>query len=158
MNPLKIRKATPQDVPIILQFINDLAVFEKLENEVIATEELLLANLFGDKNVANALIGEFEDKPVGMALYFYSFSTFLARPGIYLEDLFIQPEFRSRGFGEQMIRHLIKIAADENCGRVEWAVLNWNERAIKFYKSLGAEMMDEWTTCRVDENGWANLL
>lgn len=158
MNGFKIRKAVPNDVPTILHFIHALAVFEKLEHEVVATEALLTENLFGENHVAHALIGELEGKPVGMALYFYNFSTFLAKPGIYLEDLFINPEFRSRGFGEAMLRQLIKIAAEEECGRVEWAVLDWNERAIKFYKSLGAELKNEWTTCRIDEQGIARFV
>ncbi|MCA9734422.1 MAG: GNAT family N-acetyltransferase [Deferribacteres bacterium] len=158
MNKFEIRKAVPDDVQVILQLINELAVFEKLEHEVVATQELLQRNLFGESHVAHALIGELDGKPVGMALYFYNFSTFLARPGIYLEDLIIRSEFRSRGFGEAMIRHLVKIASEEKCGRVEWAVLNWNARAIKFYQSLGAELKEEWTTCRIDEEGMRNLL
>lgn len=147
-----IRQANPKDVPQILQFIRDLAVFEKLENEVVATESLLSDYLFGEKKVASVIIGELAGQAVGMALYFYSFSTFLARPGVYLEDLYIKPEFRSRGFGAAMIRQLVRIAVAENCGRLEWSVLNWNERAIKFYRSLGAELLDGWTTCRLSGN------
>ncbi len=158
MDTFEIRKAVPSDVPVILQFIKELAAFEKLQHEVVTTEALLSTYLFGEKKVASALVGELSGEAVGMALYFYSFSTFLARPGLYLEDLFIRPEFRSRGFGEMMIRELVKIAVEENCGRIEWAVLNWNERAIQFYKSLGAGMMKDWTTCRLTEKNWGDLL
>jgi GNAT superfamily N-acetyltransferase len=146
---LKIRTATESDVPLILQFIRELAVYEKLEQEVVATEDLLRATLFGQPRVAEVLIGEADDKPAGFALFFHNFSTFLGRPGIYLEDLFVKPEFRGRGYGRELLSRLAEIARERNCGRLEWAVLDWNTPAIEFYKKLGAVMMDQWRVFRV---------
>ena len=144
-----IRPATERDVPLILRFIKGLAAYEKLTHEVTATEELLHQTLFGDRRVAEVVIGECEGEPVGFALFFHNFSTFLGRPGIYLEDLFVKPEMRGRGFGRVLLTYLAKLAKERNCGRVEWAVLDWNEPAIRFYKSLGAASMDEWTVYRL---------
>ena len=149
MTDFKIRTTTIEDTALILRFIKELAVYEKLEKECIATEALLAENLFGKKKVAEAVIGEYKGEPVGMALFFYNFSTFLAKPGIYLEDIIVSEKHRGKGFGSELIRYLFKRAANEGCGRVEWAVLDWNEPAINFYKNLGAELMDEWTICRL---------
>ncbi len=147
--PLKIRTATEPDVPLILQFIRDLAVYEKLEHEVVATEDVLRATLFGQPRVAEVLLGEVEGNPAVFALFFHNFSTFLGRPGIYLEDLFVKPEFRGRGYGRALLSRLAEIARERSCGRLEWAVLNWNTPAIEFYQKLGAAPMNEWTVFRV---------
>lgn len=144
-----IRKAEPNDTALILDFIKQLAIYEKMLNDVVADESSLLEYLFCKKPFAHVVIGEFEDLPVSFALFFTNFSTFLGRPGIFLEDLFVKPEYRGRGFGKSMLAFLAKLAVDNNFGRVEWSVLNWNESAINFYKSLGAVSMNEWTTFRV---------
>lgn len=144
-----IRKAEMEDVPVVLEFIKGLAEYEKLSNEVVATEENLKQYLFGEDRVAEVVLGYFHDIPVGFALYFYSFSTFLGKPGIYLEDLFVMDEYRGRGFGKAFLIYLAKLASDKGFGRLEWAVLDWNEPAIDFYKSIGARMMDEWIINRV---------
>jgi len=144
-----IRFAKEEDVPLILRFIKGLAEYEKLTHEVKATEDELRETLFGARRVAEVLIGEFQGEPVGFALFFHNYSTFLARPGIYLEDLFVTPEMRGRGFGKVLLAYLAQIANERNCGRVEWAVLDWNEPAIRFYKKLGAAAMDEWTVFRL---------
>lgn len=144
-----LRFAAPRDVPLILELIQGLAEYEKLAHECIATEDLLREHLFGERSYAEVLIGEFEGKAVGFALFFHTFSTFLARPGIYLEDLFIRPEWRGRGFGRALLEELAALALQRGCGRLEWAVLDWNEPAIRFYRRLGAEPLDEWTTFRV---------
>ena len=145
----EIREATESDVPQILQFIRDLAEYEKLAHMVVATEEQLRSTLFGAVRLAEVLIASEDDAPAGFAIFFHNYSTFLAQPGIYLEDLFVKPEFRGRGYGKALLVRLAQIARDRNCGRVEWAVLNWNEPAIAFYKSLGARPMDEWTVFRL---------
>jgi GNAT superfamily N-acetyltransferase len=144
-----IRPATPHDVPAILGFIHELAAYEELLHEVEATSEQLQQHLFGPQPKAHALMAELNGSRVGYALYFYNFSTFLGRPGIHLEDLYVQPAFRGQGLGKGMLIHLAKVAIAEGCGRLEWNVLNWNEPSIKFYKKLGAESMDDWTTMRV---------
>jgi GNAT superfamily N-acetyltransferase len=149
---LKIRFATENDVPTILQLIRDLAEFEKLSHEVVATEELLHKNLFGERKCAEALIALVDDQPAGFALFFHNFSTFLGRPGIYLEDLFVKPEFRSHGIGAGLLKHLAELAMERKCGRLEWSVLNWNRRAIEFYESLGAKPVDGWTVYRMTFN------
>jgi GNAT superfamily N-acetyltransferase len=149
MSGLKIKMAQISDVPLILQFIRELAEYEKLLHEVVATEEILRETLFGEKPVAEVVIGYAEGLPAGFALFFHNFSTFLGRPGIYLEDLYVKPEFRGRGFGQQLLSYLAKLAKERNCGRLEWWVLDWNEPSIKFYKNLGAVPMDEWTVFRV---------
>lgn len=147
--PLNIRVATESDVPLILELIKALAGYERLAHEVVATEEILRNTLFGQPRVAEVLIGEEDGKPAGFALFFHNFSTFLGRPGIYLEDLFVKPEFRGRGYGKALLSHLAEIARERNCGRLEWAVLNWNTPAIQFYESLGAAPQNQWTVYRV---------
>jgi len=144
-----IRAATEGDVPLILQFIRDLAEYERLSDKVIATEERLRASLFGSPRFAEVIIAEEDAVPVGFALFFHNYSTFLAQPGIYLEDLFVKPEARGRGYGKALLMHLAQLARERGCGRVEWAVLNWNQPSIDFYKALGAVPMDEWTVFRL---------
>lgn len=146
-----IRKATQEDIPLILQFILDLAEYEHLRNEVVADEETLKTWIF-DKRGAEVLIGEEDGQPVGFALYFHNFSTFLGRCGIYLEDLFVKPDFRGRGYGLALLKRLAAIAVEEGCGRLEWWCLDWNKPSIDFYLSLPAEAMDEWTVYRVAGN------
>jgi GNAT superfamily N-acetyltransferase len=152
-----IRFATAQDVPLILQFIKGLAEYEKLTPEVTATEESLRETLFGSRQVAEVIIGEFRGEPVGFALFFHNYSTFLGRPGIYLEDLFVRPEMRGRGFGRVLLTYLAKLAHERKCGRVEWSVLDWNGPSIRFYKKLGAAAMDEWTMYRLTGDALTNL-
>lgn len=144
-----IRTATRDDIPLILQFIHELAAYEKLSHEVVATEALLTETLFGEKAHAEVILGYLDEKPVAFALFFHNFSTFLGRPGVYLEDLFVKPDARGHGIGKKMLGHLARLAKDRNCGRLEWWVLDWNEPAIGFYKKLGAKPMDEWTVFRV---------
>ena len=145
----EIRAATPKDVAVILAFIQKLAAYERLSHEAVATEELLRETLFGPRRNAEVAIGFFENEPVGFVLYFHNFSTFLGRPGIYIEDLFVDEEFRRRGFGGALLRHVAQLAVTRNCGRLEWSVLDWNEPAIRFYRKLGAVPMSEWTVFRV---------
>jgi GNAT superfamily N-acetyltransferase len=144
-----IRFAAAEDVPLILRFIKGLAEYERLTHEVTATEEMLRETLFGTHRVAEVLIGSYQGEPVGFALFFHNFSTFLGRPGIYLEDLFVIPARRGRGFGRALLTYLAKLAKERNCGRVEWAVLDWNEPSIQFYRKLGAVPMDDWTVFRL---------
>lgn len=144
----KIRFAEEKDIKIIFSFIKELAEYEKLLHEVVATEEILKKNLFENK-YAEVIIGEYEEKPIGFALFFHNFSTFLGKPGIYLEDLYITPSMREKGFGKAMLSELAQIAKDRDCGRLEWWCLNWNKSSIEFYKNLGAIPMDEWTVYRV---------
>ena len=151
-----IRFAEDEDVTLILKFIKNLAEYEKLSHEVMATEEILRESLF-NKNMAEVIIGEHNDKPIGFALFFHSFSTFLGRPGIYLEDLFIVEEMRGKGFGKVMLSFLAKLAIDRNCGRLEWWCLNWNNASIQFYRSIEAIPMDEWTTFRLAGKELYNL-
>lgn len=152
----QIRKATENDTPIIFDLIKKLAVYEKLENEMITSVEELRENIF-IKNLAKVLIAEENENPVGFALYFHNFSTFVGKPGIYLEDLFVEPEHRGKGYGKALLIELAKIAEAENCGRMEWSVLDWNTPSIEFYKSLGAKPMEEWTVFRLNENAIAHL-
>ena len=151
-----IRKAEAKDIATIFDLIKKLAVYEKLENDVITSEKELCENIF-NKNFAKVLIAEEDEKPVGFALYFYNFSTFVGKPGIYLEDLFVEPEYRGKGYGKSLLIELAKIAEAENCGRMEWSVLDWNTPSIEFYKSLGAKPMDEWTVFRLDKKGISDL-
>src|ERR1700745_2703233 len=152
-----IRAARVEDVPIILQLIRDLATYERAPDEVTATEEQLVDVLFGERPAAEVLLA-FEGKsPVGFAVFFYNFSTWLGRPGLYLEDLFVKPEKRGEGYGRALLVESAKIACDRRCGRMEWAVLDWNEPAIKFYRVLGATPMDEWTVFRLTRDGIAWL-
>jgi len=146
---LTVRQATIDDVPLILSFIRGLADYEKLLDAVKATEDMLRDTLFGDKPAAEVLIAEDHDKPVGFALFFENYSTFLAQRGIYLEDLFVIPEARSRGVGRFLLQRLAALALERGCGRLEWAVLDWNAPAIGFYKRMGAVPMDDWTVNRL---------
>ena len=146
---LQIRKATEADVPLIAWFIRQLADYERMLDETVMTEEILRESLFGSRASAEVVLGYYQDKPVGFAVFFHNFSTFLGRPGLYLEDLFVIPEMRGKGFGRALLVHLAKIARERNCGRFEWTVLDWNESAIQFYKNLGAIPMNEWMIFRV---------
>ncbi len=154
---MKIRAATREDVPIILQLIRDLAEYERAPGEVTATEEQLADVLFGERRAAEVLLAFENDAPVGFAVFFQNFSTWLGQPGLYLEDLFVKPEARGKGYGRSLLVHLAKIARDRGCGRMEWAVLDWNEPAIQFYRALGATPMDEWTVFRLKRQGIAKL-
>jgi GNAT superfamily N-acetyltransferase len=145
----QIRSATPTDVPLILSFIRDLAVYEKLAHEVVATEEALRRTLFGTPPAAHVVIAEVDGRPAGFALYFFNYSTFLAKTGLYLEDLFVKPEFRGHGTGKALLLHLAKIANSGGCGRMEWSVLDWNEPAKGFYRKLGAVPLDDWRVMRL---------
>ena len=146
---LNIRTAVESDVPLILSFIKDLAEYERMADKVVATEDRLRRTLFGQPRFAEVLIGEEEGEPVGFALFFHNYSTFLAKPGLYLEDLFVKPEARGRGHGRALLARLARIARERDCGRLEWWVLDWNADAIGFYKKLGALPMDEWTVFRI---------
>lgn len=148
---LKIRPAVSSDSSTLLGFIRELAEFEKLLHEVKADEEGLRKTLFAESNGAEAVIAEVDGKPAGYALFFKSYSTFLAKPGIYLEDLYVSPKFRSHGIGESVFKYLANLCLERNYGRLEWSVLDWNERAIKFYRQLGAVAMNDWTVQRMDE-------
>lgn len=150
MKKLSIRKAVEADCALILKFIVQLAEYEKLAHEVVATEEQLYQTLFADKAYAHVVIAEYNNEPVGFALYFFNYSTFLAKPGLYLEDLYVIPEARGKKIGKALLIHLAQIALENNCGRFEWWVLDWNQSAIDFYRSIGAIGMDEWTVQRVD--------
>jgi GNAT superfamily N-acetyltransferase len=156
-NELMIRTARVEDVPVILQLIRDLATYERAPKEVTATEGQLVDVLFGERPAAEVLLAFEGQSPVGFAVYFYNFSTWLGRPGLYLEDLFVKPEKRGKGYGRALLIELAKIARERECGRMEWAVLNWNEPAIKFYRALGAKPMDEWTVFRLTRDGIAKL-
>lgn len=146
---LQIRQATEADIPVVVWFIRQLAEYERLLHEAVMTEEALRESLFSERAYAEVLLGYHEDRPVAFAVFFHNFSTFLGRPGLYLEDLFVIPEMRGKGFGRAMLVHLAKIARDRKCGRFEWSVLDWNRSAIEFYKKLGAVPMNEWTVFRV---------
>jgi GNAT superfamily N-acetyltransferase len=146
---IRIEPATPADVPMILTLIRELAQFERLLDEVTATEAQLREHLFGARPYAEVVMARLGDEVAGFALYFHNYSTFLAKPGIYLEDLYVRQQFRGRGCGAALLRHLARIALERDCGRLEWSVLDWNKRAIDFYKSLGAVPMNEWTIYRV---------
>jgi len=153
----EIRAARVEDVSIILELVRDLATYERAPDEVVATEEQLADVLFGERPVAEVLLAFEQESPVGFAVYFYNFSTWLGRPGLYLEDLFVKPEKRGKGYGRALLVDLAKIARDRGCGRMKWAVLNWNEPAIKFYRALGAKPMDEWTVFRLNRQEIAGL-
>ncbi len=153
----QIRPATEEDVPLILRFIKELAEYEHLSHEVSATEEALRESLFGERRGAEALMAYLGDKPAGFALFFHNFSTFLGKPGIYLEDLYVRPEFRGSGIGRALLVRLAKLARERGCGRLEWWVLDWNEPSIGFYKSIGAVAMDDWTVYRVAGEALENL-
>ena len=149
MTEIGIRPASEEDVPLILSFIKELAEYERLSHEVSVTEELLRFHLFGERREAEVVIGQHADEPAGFALFFHNFSTFLGRPGIYLEDLYVKPAFRGNGIGRTMLVYLAGLAKERDCGRLEWSVLDWNEPAIGLYRGIGAVPMDDWTVYRV---------
>ena len=157
MNPFHIRKVTKKDCPIILGFIQALAKYEKLSHEVTATVAELEKTLFGERSFAEVLIAWEDAQPVGFALFFHNYSTFLAKPGIHLEDLYVQPSFRGKGYGKALLKTLAQHAFEKNYGRLEWNVLDWNQPAIDFYRSLNAIPMDGWTTFRLTGNALAEL-
>ncbi len=146
---LSIRQATRADVPLVLSFVKDLAEYEKLGHLVVATESIIAEELFGAHSRTEVLLGHCGAEPVAFAVYFHNFSTFLGKKGLYLEDLYVRPVYRRRGFGRAMLLHVARIAAARNCGRFEWSVLDWNEPAIFFYETLGATIMHEWKLVRV---------
>ena len=145
-----IKFACEDDIPLILDFIKGLAQYEKLEHEVVATETQLRDTLFGKQAYAEVIIGYYEKRPVSFALFFYNYSTFLGKPGIHLEDLYVIPEMQGKGFGKNMLLFVARLAVERDCGRLEWNVLNWNEPAIRFYQAIGAQAMEEWTSYRLD--------
>ena len=149
MSDFRIVKASQEDIPLILAFIRRLAEYERLSSEVVANEEMLRESLFGKRPVAEVILGYYQDKPVGFAVFFQNFSTFRGRPGLYLEDLFVNPEMRGKGFGRAMLVYLAKVARERKCARFEWSVLDWNEPAVGFYRNLGAVPMSEWTVFRL---------
>ena len=149
MSQVSIVSGTQADIPDILYFIKQLAIYEKLEHEAVATRELLEKNLFGKDRFAEVIFILEGDVKIGFALFFKNFSTFLGLPGIYLEDLFVLPEYRGKGYGKKLLIHIAKIAVDRGYGRFEWSVLDWNTPAIEFYQSIGAAPMDEWTVQRM---------
>jgi len=153
----EIRPASEADVPVIYSFIKKLAAYEKLTHEVVATEMLLRETLFGSLGTAEVAIGYCEEKPVGFVLFFHNYSTFLGRPGLYIEDLFVDEAYRRRGLGRALLLYVAQLANERRCGRLEWAVLDWNEPAINFYKKLGAVAMNEWTIYRVTGEALSKL-
>jgi GNAT superfamily N-acetyltransferase len=157
MTDFEIRTATETDVPVILELIRDLATYERAPDAVVATDTGLREVLFGAKRSAEVLLALENREPVGFAVFFHNFSTWLGRPGLYLEDLFVRPEKRGKGYGRALLERLAQIAKERRCGRMEWAVLDWNDPAIQFYRKLGAKAMDEWTVFRLTEEGIAQL-
>jgi GNAT superfamily N-acetyltransferase len=152
-----IRFAKKTDVPVILAFIRELAIYEKLEHEVVANVATLETSLFGPKSAAEVLLFQENEKSVGIAIFFHNFSTFLGKSGIYLEDLFVKPECRGKGYGKQLLAYLAKLTVERECGRLEWSVLDWNKPALDFYASIGAKPMDEWTVQRLAGTALVNL-
>ena len=148
-DPIRIAPATEAQVPLILEFIRGLAEYEKLAHEMVATEESLRRSLFGPRPDAEVVIASVDGQAAGFALYFHNYSTFLGRRGLYLEDLFVKPAFRGRGVGRELLRYLARLAVERGCGRFEWWVLDWNQPAIRFYESLGARAMSDWTIYRL---------
>lgn len=157
MAAARISEATEEDVPLILSLIRELAEYEKLSDEVVATEDGLRDSLFGERQYAEVLIAEHDGAPAGFALFFHNFSTFLGKPGLYLEDLYVKPAFRGAGIGKELLVRLASLAIGRGCGRLEWWVLDWNEPAIGFYRSVGAEPMDDWTVYRVSGSALEDL-
>jgi len=144
-----LREARAEDCGLILALIRELAEYEKLSHEVVATEEVLRETLFGEHPCAEVVFGEYKGEAVGYALFFHNFSTFTGRPGIYLEDIYVKPEMRGRGYGKRLLTWVARLAVERKCSRMEWSVLDWNEPSIRFYRSLGAVAMDEWTAQRL---------
>ena len=151
-NKISIRESKIDDVPLILNLIKELAEYEKLSDEVLVSEEILKETLFGTKKYAEVFIAEYEGEPAGQVLFFHNYSTFKGKPGIYIEDLYVRPQFRSKGIGKELLNYVIELANQRNCGRVEWVVLNWNKSAIDFYEKMGAVPMNEWITYRISED------
>ena len=151
MSNITIRPAREDEVPLVLQFVRELAEYEHLLHEAVASEERVRRDLFGPRPYAEVVFACLDDEPVGFALFFHNYSTFVGKPGIYLEDLFVIPEARGKGHGKALLRALAKLAVERDCSRVEWSVLNWNEPSIEFYKALGAKPMDEWTVYRLTD-------
>ncbi len=156
MSKFKLRETSREDTGLIFKFIKELAIYEKMLDEVVGTEELLEDHIFNKKRV-EVLIAEEDDKPIGFCLYFYNFSTFQGRSGIYLEDIYILPEYRGKGYGKIIFKELAKIAIERNCGRMEWSCLDWNKPSIDFYTKLGAVPMDEWTVYRLTGDNLNNV-
>lgn len=154
---LIIRKAVLSDVPVILKLIKELAVYEKLSDKVVTDEEAVRKTLFGGKAYAEALLAMWEGQPAGMVIFFHNYSTFLGKPGFYIEDLYVEEQFRGLGIGKKLLLKCVQIARGRNCGRMEWLVLNWNP-ARKFYEKLGAYPLDEWTVYRLDQEAMDKLL
>lgn len=154
---MEIRRAQEADVPQILEFIKGIARYEKMENEVVATEALLHEWLF-EKEIAEVVFAQEEGKAVGFALYFHNYSTFVGKAGLYLEDLYVFPEYRRKGYGKALFLHLVKTALERGCGRMEWVCLNWNQASIDFYRAMGAISLDDWTTYRLTESTMKNLI
>jgi GNAT superfamily N-acetyltransferase len=146
---IRIRDATPGDVPLIVSFIRGLAEYERLLDQCVVSEEALREHLFGPRPYCQVLLAEDAAGPAGFALFFFNYSTFLTKPGLYLEDLFVLPERRGEGVGRALLTRLARLAVERGCGRLEWSVLDWNEPAIGFYRRLGAQLMDDWTACRL---------
>ncbi|MFT6915017.1 MAG: GNAT superfamily N-acetyltransferase [Motiliproteus sp.] len=149
MSVIEIRQATVEDAALILRFVTELAIYEKAEHEVVATESDIQKSLFGADSNTRAVICNINDEPIGFAVYFFNYSTWLGKQGLYLEDLYVSPEYRSAGAGKALLKNLAKIALAKQCGRFEWSVLDWNEPAIQFYQSMGAEPQDEWVAYRL---------
>jgi len=152
-----IRKAELEDTALILNFIKGIAAYEKLSDQVEATVEKIETCLFSQQSVAACLLGFENETPIGFAVYFFNYSTFVSKPGIYLEDLFVEPAFRGKGYGKKLLLELVRIAKEKECGRMEWSVLNWNKPAIDFYESMGAKPMTGWTVYRLDEKAIERL-
>ena len=149
MSNVQIVPARPDDVPVILDLIRGLGEYERLSHEIVATEDGLRKWLFGERPAAEVVLAYVDTTVVGFALFFHNFSTFLGRPGLYLEDLFVKPEWRGRAIGQQLLAHLARLAVERGCGRMEWTVLDWNEPALRFYERMGARVMKEWKLCRL---------
>jgi len=155
---IEIKNATEKDIRLILHFIKELADYEKLINDVIANEENLKKTLFGKTPYAKALLAFLNKKPVGFAIYFFNFSSFMGKPGIYIEDIYVKENYRGNGIGKAIFKYIGKIAKENDCGRIEWSVLNWNKPSINFYNSLGAKPMDEWTVYRLSGSALNNFI
>ena len=157
MENVRIVPARVEDVPVILRLIKALAEYERMSDQVVATEDDLRAGLFGDRPIAEAVLARAGDTVVGFALFIHNFSTFLGRPGLYLEDLFVVPDWRGRGVGRQLLAYVAGVAVERGCGRMEWSVLDWNEPAVGFYQRLGARVMEEWRICRLTGEALARV-
>ncbi len=154
---LTLTPATHKDVPVVFDLIKSLAAYEKLSHEVTGTTQQLEQALFGDRTYAEAILARWQGQPVGFALFFHNFSTFLAQPGLYLEDLFVLPDYRGKGIGKALLCHLADLAVERGCGRLEWSVLDWNQPAIDFYQHMGATVLPDWRVCRVTGDGLTHL-